>query len=308
MAWRIGDYLERAEIDNRVRGRVEGYVLLRGCEQPILLNLEGNCWRDMAGQRFVFEGTGSGVCSADDAPAPCQEGVVGDMTASRKVRAFAIPLEEALARIRRGETPPEEMANGLYLEWYSDFNGRVVLETTDFRIAEMSDVAWKMTDEDEREQRESNLEAMGDFMNRVELAAEMSSSGWTPEDDEPMDEFQWERFLRESDRRSEKYGEELGLMEEDGRACVREMTFQSRMIGTKLAGALNSLGYRGRPDPGFIVAYLKRALGYFDPAMKALNEVQAEDLVPASELASYKQELFEIREAILNLMRRFRGC
>ena len=58
MAWRIGDYLERAEIDNRVRGRVEGYVLLRGCEQPILLKLKGNCWRDMAGQRVVFEGTG----------------------------------------------------------------------------------------------------------------------------------------------------------------------------------------------------------------------------------------------------------
>ncbi len=100
---------------------------------------------------------------------------------------------------------------------------------------------------------------------------------------------------------------ERGLMEEDGEACVREMTFQFRMIATKLAGALNSLAYRSSPDPGFVVAYLKRALGYFNPTMEALQQVEEKNLVSAAELARYRQDLFELREAILDLMQRFRA-
>jgi hypothetical protein len=35
-----------------------------------------------------------------------QRGSIGDLTASRKVRVFDVPLQEALAMIRRKEKPP----------------------------------------------------------------------------------------------------------------------------------------------------------------------------------------------------------
>ena len=58
-------------------------------------------------------------------PAPWQFGPAGDITAARKVRVFDVPIEEAMAMYRRGETPPEHMANSLYLEWFSERSGRV---------------------------------------------------------------------------------------------------------------------------------------------------------------------------------------
>ena len=36
--------------------------------------------------------------------------------------------------LRRGETPPDHMANCLYLEWFSHRNGRVVVESTDYQL------------------------------------------------------------------------------------------------------------------------------------------------------------------------------
>ena len=41
-------------------------------------------------------------------------------------------LEQALEMIDRCEKPPEHMANCLYLEWFSEANGRVVIESTDY--------------------------------------------------------------------------------------------------------------------------------------------------------------------------------
>ena len=41
-------------------------------------------------------------------------------------------MEQALEMIDRCEKPPEHMANCLYLEWFSEANGRVVIESTDY--------------------------------------------------------------------------------------------------------------------------------------------------------------------------------
>ena len=67
-------------------------------------------------------------------PAPQQRGPAGDLTAARKVRVFDIPIEEALAMSRRGETPPEHIANAVYLEWFSERSGRLVIESSDYRL------------------------------------------------------------------------------------------------------------------------------------------------------------------------------
>ena len=91
---------------------------------------------------------------------PAQTGVVGDMTSSRKVRVLDLPVEEAYLKKKRGEEVPEHMGNCLYLEWFSDFNGRVVIESVDYRT-EITGRSWTMDEEQEHAQRETNMHAMG---------------------------------------------------------------------------------------------------------------------------------------------------
>jgi hypothetical protein len=71
----------------------------------------------------------------------------------------------------------------------------------------------------------------------------------------------------------------------------------------KLGGALNGFaqgcGYR---DATFTIAYLKRALDHLHKAQAGLEATARKKLLPQQMLAKARQELMEIREAILKLM------
>src|SRR5712691_2326057 len=152
MAWRINQSVVRGEIDNRARGRVIGRIWLTGRADPIALDLSGNCWRDLAGCLLRFENPRP-TAAADERTdlAAVQKGAAGDMTASRKVRVLDVSLEEARRLAQEGATPPEHMANSLYIEWFSEANGRVVIESADYKI-DISPPAWSLSPEEEREQ------------------------------------------------------------------------------------------------------------------------------------------------------------
>ena len=124
MAFRIHDSVVRGEIDNRVKGIVRGRIWVEGRAEPVVLELMGNAWPDLAGCLLTFTNPLKRIPHGDlDGLDPLQRGSIGDLTASRKVRVFDIPLEDALAMYRRKEKPPEHMANCLYLEWFSEANG-----------------------------------------------------------------------------------------------------------------------------------------------------------------------------------------
>ncbi len=176
MAWRLCDAVVRGEIDNTVRGKVEGRVWLVGREDPVVLRLAGNAWRDLAGTRLTFENPWPRESDESADLWPEQVGVVGDITASRKVRAFDVPLKEALAMLRIGVEPPEHRANALYLEWYSEHNGRVVIESADFRLTTTPPV-WTLTEDEERAQAEANARAARDWMERLGRAIEEEAEG-----------------------------------------------------------------------------------------------------------------------------------
>src|SRR4029077_10111042 len=104
---------------------------LVGRAEPIAVDLSGNCARDIAGCVVKFKNPISESTTEESVDlAPEQIGVDGDITASRKVRVLDVPLEEARRLTKKGETPPEHRANCFYLEWFSDANGRVVIEST----------------------------------------------------------------------------------------------------------------------------------------------------------------------------------
>ena len=205
VAWRIDEQVVRGELDNRVRDRVTGRIWLAGRAEPLELALIGNCWRDLAGRRLEF---------TNPQPKPGdlrglgarQSGSVGDITASRKVKVPDIPLEKIGEYYAQKKPWPWHWGNSLYLEWFSESNGRVVIETTGFELKIVGESVWEMTLAEEDTQRRDNAGAITGFMDRLEVAAgdgeagEESDPGSSEENATPLSEEAAEQIQAESDR------------------------------------------------------------------------------------------------------------
>ena len=206
MAFRIHDSVLRGEIDNREKGIVRGKIWVHGRADPVTLELKGNAWPDLAGSLLKFTNPLPLVPHPElDSLNPVQSGTIGDITASRKVRVFDIPTEEAYEMCKRGEKPPEHMANCLYLEWFSEQNGRVVIESTDYQL-EISTSLWQLTPEEDEQRARDAAAGMTGFMQKLTEAIELQQRGQKDPEDE-WDEHDYEKFLKESDARTTKYME-----------------------------------------------------------------------------------------------------
>jgi len=396
MAFRIHDSVVRGEIDNRVKGIVRGQIWVEGRAQPVQLELTGNAWPDLAGCLLTFRNPLARIAHEHlDTLAPLQRGSIGDLTASRKVRVFDIPLTDALEMCHRDEKPPEHMANSIYLEWFSQANGRVVIESADYEVT-LSTPEWRLTPEEDTQRAEQAASGMVDFMKRLTEAVETQKRGQKDPDDE-WDEHDYEKFLKECDARTDKYAElldkygdsedadakiakEMGwdkthdeaggdrmsteemdaaldaaeneppqepdpnregidwVRDEHGhihhplqRRCsdcamkywhdadalgllntpdrdLAQFISEFQTTGAKLAGALDDLACGGGfADPAFTVAYLKRALDHLHKAQRGLEAAAPKKLLPDAVVVEARQDLFEIREALLRLMDDFRG-
>ena len=117
MAWRPTEYLLKGELDNTTPGKVTGRMRFAGMDRQVTFNLAGDFHRDIRGAKIHFTGDGH----ADDPKAAGymqsfgehQIGKVGDITAG---------------------LPPQDYVDYPYIEWYSEDNGRVVLELTSNQI------------------------------------------------------------------------------------------------------------------------------------------------------------------------------
>jgi hypothetical protein len=208
VAFRIHECVVRGEIDNRVKGIVRGKIWVEGRPEPVLLELEGNAWPDLAGCLLTFTNPTKRIAHPHlDSLNPLQRGGIGDLTASRKVRVFDVPLTQALEMLHRKEKPPEHMANSLYLEWFSAANGRVVIESADYELT-ISAPEWRLTPEEDAARAQQAVAGMTDFMGKLTDAIKQHQRGQKgPE--EPWDEHDYEKFLKESDARTDKYMELL---------------------------------------------------------------------------------------------------
>ena len=206
MAWRIQDSVIRGEIDNRVKGRVRGRLWLDGLAEPVTLDLEENACPDLAGCRLEFKNPAKTFpIRKQPAFAPLQRGKIGNLSASQKVRVFTIPDEEAFDIIDRGEKPPERTANALYLEWFSEGNGRVVIESANFEL-NISAPEWRLTPAEEK-QRAQDAEAGWEmFSQQLNEALEKQKRGQKDPEAE-WDEHDYEKFMKECDARTDKYME-----------------------------------------------------------------------------------------------------
>ncbi len=165
-----------------------------GREEPVTLNLEGNAWRDVAGHVLRFSNPTPKAGDPDDLThfAAVQHGVVGDITASRKVKVPECSMDELMEYYKARKPFPWHWGNSLYLEWHSEFNGRVLIESAHYTLELDSTATWSMTEAEEEAQREANGRAIMAFTERLsgvsadELAAgaELEDNGEGEDDDD----------------------------------------------------------------------------------------------------------------------------
>ena len=216
MAWRIEESVIRGEIDNRTRGRVTGRIWFAGRAEPVELDLTGNAWRDLAGRRLEFVNPAPDPPSADlEDFATRQTGTIGDCTASRKVKVPEVSMDELMRLYKLRQPFPWHWGNSLYLEWFGDENGRVVIESASYQLTVSPDIAWDMTPTEKEAQRAGNAEAMGGFMERLAGAVPVppaagADSPPADEDDDwaddsrPQTEAEAEKMQADSDRLADR--------------------------------------------------------------------------------------------------------
>jgi hypothetical protein len=118
MAWRPSDQLIEGELDNTVQGKVTGWMQFAGMNEKMMFNLEGNFHRDIRGAKIRLRGEDDSldVQKATEYMqgfSAQQKGKVGDMTAGRL---------------------PADYTEYPYFEWFSEDNGRCVLELEPERV------------------------------------------------------------------------------------------------------------------------------------------------------------------------------
>lgn len=221
MAWRIENAVAHGEIDNTVEGHTTGRIWLAGRDEPLILSLDGDCWRDLAGTRLQFENPEPQAVADSDALDVDQAGIVGDMTASRKNKVPTVSEEEFHELYQSYQEIPHEWRNTLYLEWFSEINGRVVIETSNFALT-ISPHEWAMDEDAEDAQKLANLNSMRDFMAQVIRRLDSDGLDRDGKLNDELDEFAWEERLKESDRLTEAYQEVLEKYMDDSDSEQKE--------------------------------------------------------------------------------------
>ena len=160
MAWRPTEQLIEGVLDNTQNNKVTGWMKFAGLKESATFDLEGNFHRDIRGAKIRLRGDGE-IANVPQATAymkdfsTLQKGKVGDMTA--------------------GLSPCDYGTEGeCYIEWYSDDNGRCVLELETDQVELLTQPIPAMeSDPIERKQQAENMaEFLGGMAEAVGIPQE----------------------------------------------------------------------------------------------------------------------------------------
>ena len=219
MAFRLDQAIVRGELDNTEQGHLRGRIWLEGREQPLTLDLEGDAWRDVAGARITFTNHEPRRQKNQGDLKPAQHGIVGDITVSKKVKQITASDEEWQRCMEDGKQPPYEWRNSLYIEWFSEENGRVVIESADFEL-QITEFTWQMDEAEEQAQQFANLNAMRNWLATIiqrpeKIDDDDDEDGFEEDEDLPVSEAEWEESLKLSDRLTDAHMEAMDKYAED---------------------------------------------------------------------------------------------
>ncbi|MDB2687160.1 hypothetical protein N9Y42_08090 [Mariniblastus sp.] len=172
MAWRPSEWVTDGEIDNTTLGWTVGWVKIQGRDDPLRLKLAGNCHPDLAGWKFKIVRTDPIPDWAEplillDQIATDQSGHVGDVTADQDIKHIECSAKDFVHRTRAGEDVPTVWRKALYLEWYSNANGRCVIQSTRLAVERIGQQQFELTKEQWAEQAKQNWEELNHFMFQV---------------------------------------------------------------------------------------------------------------------------------------------
>ncbi len=219
MAFRLDQAIVRGELDNTEQGHLRGRIWLEGRAEPLTLDLEGDAWRDVAGARISFTNHEPRRQKNQGDLKPAQHGIVGDITVSKKVKQITASDEAWQRCMEDGKQPPYEWRNSLYIEWFSEENGRVVIESADFEL-QITEFTWQMDEAEEQAQQFANLNAMRNWLATIIQRPEKKDDdddedGFEEDEDLPVSEAEWEESLKLSDRLTDAHMEAMDKYAED---------------------------------------------------------------------------------------------
>lgn len=173
MAWRPERRLQCGELDNTQLGWTIGWLQLEGLDDRLQLKLAGNCHPDLAGWKFRIHRLEPELPDDEDASPDYsgisldQSGHVGDITADQMIKHHALPEDELVQRLMAGEKPPFTWRKCLYLEWFSNANGRVVIQSTRLEVERIGERAFELTEHEWEDQARQNTEELNHFMAQL---------------------------------------------------------------------------------------------------------------------------------------------
>ena len=222
MAFRLDQAIVRGELDNTEQGHLRGRIWLEGRAEPLTLDLEGDAWRDVAGARITFTNHEPRRQKNQGDLKPAQHGIVGDITVSKKVKQITASDEEWQRCMEDGKQPPYEWRTSLYIEWFSEENGRVVIESADFEL-QITEFTWQMDEAEEQAQQFANLNAMRNWLATIIQRPEKKDDddddeeedGFEQDENLPISEAEWEESLKLSDRLTDAHMEAMDKYAED---------------------------------------------------------------------------------------------
>ncbi len=155
MAGRPTEYLIEGELDNTNPNKITGWMKFVGIKDKVTFELEGNFHRDIRGAKIRFNGD-----AYED-----QVGIEGQ----KCMEGFSLHQTGKAGDITAG-LPPQDYSTTPYLEWYSQENGRVVIELEPVQIEVIgTPIPAIESDPISREQQSQN---MAEFLGG--LAAELN--------------------------------------------------------------------------------------------------------------------------------------
>ena len=159
MAWRPTKHLIEGELDNTQLDKVTGWMTFVGMKKNVTFCLEGNFHRDIRGAKIHFTGDSyedrQNIDAKEDMAgfASHQTGKVGDITSG---------------------LPPHDYGDTPYFEWFSNENGRIVIELEPVQVEVIGTPIPAMESFPvSREQQNRNMsEFLGDLAAELDIPAE----------------------------------------------------------------------------------------------------------------------------------------
>jgi hypothetical protein len=137
------------ELDNTTLGKVTGWMRFAGLGKKVTFDLKGDFHRDIRGAKIHFVG----------------EGRENDPTAASYMDSFAVEQTGKVGDMTAGLPPADYVSGYVYLEWYDDDNGRVVLELDQDQVKVIGQPIPAM--ESFPISREEQARNMGQFLGQI---------------------------------------------------------------------------------------------------------------------------------------------